>query len=80
MERLLSVKDLAVVIGLRPAPISGLVERGEIPVQRVRRRVMFTPSAIEAWLARQAHPDRVAPEISSAAERQQHSLREGRTP
>ena len=58
MERLISVKELAQVIGLSPATIYTLVERREIPVQRVRRRVMFAPSAIERWLARQAHPDR----------------------
>jgi excisionase family DNA binding protein len=50
MERLLSVKELAALIGLSRRTIYGLAERREIPVQRVRRRLMFSPSQIERWL------------------------------
>ena len=58
MERLVSVKKLATFIGLSPATIYGLVERREIPVQRVRRRVMFSPRQIERWLSAQARAER----------------------
>jgi len=54
----MSIKELAALIGLKTTTIYGLIGRGAIPVQRVRRRVMFAPSAIEAWLATQTHPDR----------------------
>ncbi len=53
MEKLLSVKELAQLIGLSPSTLYGLVERRQIPVQRVRRRIMFVPSKIEGWLAQQ---------------------------
>lgn len=56
MERLLSIKELSEAIGLSVATLYSLVERRQIPVQRVRRRVMFSPSQVERWLARQACP------------------------
>ncbi len=58
MERLLSVKELSERIGLSVATLYSLAERRQIPVQRVRRRVMFSPSQVERWLARQACPAR----------------------
>lgn len=53
MEKLLSVKQLADVLGLSPHTIYRLVARHLIPVQRIRRRVLFTPARIEQWLASQ---------------------------
>ncbi len=58
MEKLLSVHDTAELLGLSPRTLYNLVARGQIPVQRVRRRVMFRPSALERWLAVQAGPTR----------------------
>ncbi len=60
MEKLLSVHDTAELLGLSPRTLYNLVARGQIPVQRVRRRVMFRPSALERWLAMQAGPTRPA--------------------
>lgn len=76
MERLLSVKQLAELIGLSPATIYRLVERGEIPVQRVRRRVMFAPAAMERWLSGQARCGRDTAEAGSGRERSTATLRD----
>ena len=54
MEKLLSVFEAAALLGLSPRTLYHLIARGEIPVQRVRRRVMFRPSALERWLDMQA--------------------------
>jgi excisionase family DNA binding protein len=53
MEKLLSVKELAEFLGLSPHTVYRLSARRLIPVQRIRRRVLFVPSRIEAWLAHQ---------------------------
>ena len=53
MEKLLSVKELADLLGLSPHTVYRLSARRLIPVQRIRRRVLFAPSRIEAWLAHQ---------------------------
>lgn len=58
MERLLSIKELSEAIGLSVATLYSLAERQRIPVQRVRRRLMFSPSQVERWLAGQACPAR----------------------
>lgn len=60
MERLVSVKELAALIGLSPSTIYALAERREIPVQRVRRRVMFSPQQITRWLGQQAIRESIA--------------------
>jgi excisionase family DNA binding protein len=57
MEKLLSVKELAELLGLSPHTVYRLSARRLIPVQRIRRRVLFAPSRIEAWLARQPGTD-----------------------
>ena len=54
MEKLLSVYEAAALLGLSPRTLYNLVARGQIPVQRVRRRVMFRPSELERWLDAQA--------------------------
>jgi len=53
MEKLLSVKELAELLGLSPHTVYRLSARRLIPVQRIRRRVLFVPSRVEAWLAHQ---------------------------
>ncbi len=59
MEKLLSVHEAAALLGLSPRTLYNLVAREQIPVQRVRRRVMFRPSALQRWLDTQAHPAKV---------------------
>ncbi len=56
MEKLLNVQEAARVLGLSPRTLYNLAARGQIPVQRVRRRVMFRPSILEHWLDAQARP------------------------
>ena len=58
MEKLLNVHEAARLLGLSPRTLYNLVARDQIPVQRVRRRVMFRPSALERWLEEQAQPAR----------------------
>jgi len=58
MERLLDVEDVAALLRLAPRTIYNLAERRALPVQRVGRRLRFSPSAIERWLAQQARDDR----------------------
>jgi len=53
MEKLLSVKELAKLLGLSPHTVYRLSARRLIPVQRIRRRVLFVPSHVEEWLAHQ---------------------------
>jgi len=43
VERLLSVKELSQWIGLSVATLYSVAERRQIPVQRVRRRLIFSP-------------------------------------
>jgi excisionase family DNA binding protein len=50
MEKLLSVHEAATMLGLAPKTLYNLAARDQIPVQRVRRRVMFRPSALDRWL------------------------------
>ena len=53
MEKLLSVKELAELLGLSPHTVYRLSAQRLIPVQRIRRRVLFVPSRVEAWLGHQ---------------------------
>ena len=53
MEKLLSVKELADLLGLSPHTVYRLSAQRLIPVQRIRRRVLFVPSHVEVWLAHQ---------------------------
>ena len=53
MEKLLNVHEAAALLGLSPRTVYNLVSRDQIPVQRVRRRVMFRPSALDRWLDEQ---------------------------
>jgi excisionase family DNA binding protein len=56
MEPLLSVQQAARLLGLSPRTIYNFAGQQRIPVQRVGRRVMFRPSALEAWLNEQSEP------------------------
>jgi excisionase family DNA binding protein len=66
MEKLLSVHEAAALLGLSPRTLYNLVARSQIPVQRVRRRVMFRPSVLERWLDAQARPAAVSRRESAA--------------
>jgi excisionase family DNA binding protein len=60
MEQLLTVGEAAALLRLSPRTLYNLVARDQIPVQRVRRRVMFRPSALQRWLDAQARPVEVS--------------------
>ena len=59
MEKLLNVHEAAALLGLSPRTVYNLVSRDQIPVQRVRRRVMFRPSALDRWLDEQVKHERI---------------------
>lgn len=56
METLLSVQQAAKVLGLSPRTIYNFAAHQRIPVQRVGRRLMFRPSALQDWLSAQVRP------------------------
>lgn len=50
--RLLGVPEVAAWLGLSEKQIRAYVERGQIPVTRIGRRVFFDIVAIDKWLKR----------------------------
>jgi len=60
MEKLLSVTDAAGLLGVGKSSLYSWAERGQIPSQKVRGRLMFSPSQLEAWLAAQRRPQESA--------------------
>ena len=69
MEKLLSVHEAAALLGLSPRTLYNLVARDQIPFQRVRRRVMFRPSALERWLDAQVCSPEARVELPTLTER-----------
>jgi len=58
-DRLWNVRDLASYLHTTEHAVYKLVERRQVPVIRLGRKILFHPKAIRAWLAEQA----VAPRI-----------------
>jgi excisionase family DNA binding protein len=52
-ERLLTVDDIAQLIGMRADYVYALARRGEIPHLRFGRTVRFRNESIERWLQEQ---------------------------
>lgn len=69
VERLLNVHEAATLLGLSPRTLYNLAARHQIPVQRVRRRVMFRPSSLEKWLEPQREPDQLSTRRSAPKDR-----------
>ena len=54
MDRLLTLNEVAELTGLAPQTLWRLRQRGEGPASfRLRNRVRYRESALEAWLAEQ---------------------------
>lgn len=45
-----SLQDTARALGLSIRTVQHLVRRGELPVARIGRRLLFSPERIRAWL------------------------------
>jgi predicted DNA-binding transcriptional regulator AlpA len=50
MNRLISVKELSIWIGLKPKTIYSWLETEKIPYRKLGSRVLFCPIEIQIWL------------------------------
>ena len=57
-ERLLKTREVADMLGFRPATIQGWYERGLLPGFRVGGRLRFRESEVEQWLEEKRQEDR----------------------
>ena len=59
MEKLLSVKDLAAVLGYKPDTVRKLCQAEKLPFVRINGRPKFRPSDIERFIeTRRVYPGR----------------------
>ncbi len=49
--RFLTVDEAAELTRLAPATLYKLASKGEIPVQRMRRRLLFPAAELDLWIA-----------------------------
>ena len=61
MEKLLSVTEVAAVLGYSRHWVYVRTRSGELPSVKAGGRLRFSPSAIQAWLAERAAGDPVLP-------------------
>ncbi len=54
--RFLTVDEVAALTRLARATVYKLAATGEIPSQKMRRRLLFPADAIEAWIANEGKP------------------------
>jgi len=50
MNRLLSIREIALSLGCHPVTLYRLVERGQIPFVKIKGRIRFKPEAIAEWI------------------------------
>jgi excisionase family DNA binding protein len=50
---LLSIREAAITLGVCERTVWTLAQERELPHVRIGRRVLFSRSALEAWIARQ---------------------------
>jgi excisionase family DNA binding protein len=55
-ERLLTARELADLLGLKPATVLDKWERGELPGYKIGRAVRFDPDEILALTRKEARP------------------------
>jgi len=51
VERLLTARELALMLGLRPERVRGLARTGLLPHVRLGRQLRFAPTVVRAWIA-----------------------------
>jgi excisionase family DNA binding protein len=56
MEKLMSTVQAAELLGISKHTLFKMRLESRIPYVKVGRRLMFSPSALEAWLAENSHP------------------------
>ncbi len=50
-RRFLTVQEAAALTRLAPATLYKLASKGEVPVQRMRRRLLFPADELDLWIA-----------------------------
>lgn len=61
-ERLLTIEDVARIVGRRPAWVHDRAKRGEIPCVWIGRSARFRTKSINEWLAERERPAESSPE------------------
>jgi excisionase family DNA binding protein len=64
IERLLTARELADLLGFQAGTIVDWFERGELPGYRIGGRLRFRETDLEAWLEKRRH----APEVANQPE------------
>ena len=65
-NRALSVRDVALLLGVSPQQIYRMAARGDIPSFRVANSVRFDPHHIAAWLRRKYPVEVIKPVVRVA--------------
>ncbi len=55
MEKLLKIKDVAEILGMRPNSIYRLIYQKKIPFVRLGRAVRFKESQLAAWIYKSSY-------------------------
>lgn len=67
MEKLLSVDDVAELLGLSRFTIYTWAEKRRLPALKVGSRLMFRPSDIHQWVDGRAQPEDLGPSVPNRA-------------
>ena len=60
MEKLIGKSEAAEILGISPFSLRGKVYRREIPYVKIGRRTLFSPRALEEFIAANSHGPRRA--------------------
>lgn len=58
MEELLTVKEAAEAVRLKPSTIYTYAEKGILPFSKLGSRLLFQKSKLEEWIQENSHPGR----------------------
>ena len=58
MEELLTVKEAAEALRLKPSTIYAYAEKGILPYTKLGNRLLFQKSRLEEWVEANSHPGR----------------------
>ncbi len=69
MEKLLSERQAAALLGISTRHLFGLRKRGEVPYVRLGGRVLYSPEALQRWIEQRLQAAERAEEAQGAAGR-----------
>ena len=58
MDKLLSVEDVAELLGISIHSVYAWASKGRLPVVKIGTRTMFSPGEIARWVAENSRPER----------------------